>query len=228
MRAVSGAGLGLAVGLGLMLAAFAARADAPDTWYAQRLTLGDTPLRVEYFWSKGRKMRSETVVGGFPIVTIVNGEYYYVIDPLRGAGMAIRRSPAALQAEQRDRARRPFATEAEILIEQGAEKVRSEPLGGRLCDVYRITDNAGRREVWVTADALKLPLRIEAFDRMSGSTVRTDFVDWTRSLPIPDSFFEPGSDVKLERMEYDEYVRRSAEGPVGPAPILHMGLLHGR
>lgn len=216
--------IGLGIGLCIAVAAGAAAADT-NTWYAQRLTGGDTPLRVEHFWSKGAKMRTVTVVGGFPLTTLVSGEFYYVIDTVRNAGLAVRRSKRAI-LEDRERPR-PFGLEGVILQEQGAEPVREGDLAGRPCRVYRITDDRGRREAWITADALQLPLRIEAFDRSSGLSVRTDYVDWARDLALPDAFFEPPPGVAMERYEYDDFVSKSAEGMIGPAPILHGDLLHG-
>lgn len=198
---------------------------SPEVWYARKLTLGETPLRVEHFWSKGRKLRAHTVLAGHPIVTIVNGERYYVLDLLARSGVAIRRSPKALE---QDRAGgRPFGLEGDRLRAEGAENVRSERLAGALCDVYRLTDAQGRREVWVTQESPQLPLRVEIFDRRSGRTARNDFIDWTQSVSPPDSFFEPDPSIALERIEYPEFVRRSAEGPVGPAPVLYSDLLHG-
>ena len=111
---------------------------AENTWYVQRIKSGDTPIHVENFWSKGARMRAETVVAGRPILTLVNGEHYYVIDRLTGTGVAIRRSPRAIQADATRS--RPFATETDQLLRDGAEKVASESLHGRPCDVYRLTD----------------------------------------------------------------------------------------
>ena len=168
------------------------------------------------------------MVGGYPIVTIVNGATYYVIDPLRGFGLAIERSSRAQGLDAERKTKRPFGLEGERLIADGAEPVRKGKLAGRQSQLYRQTDHLGRREVWITDDALGLPLRLEAFDRSSGATVRTDFVDWARDLPIPDRFFEPAAGVQLERLTYDEYVKRSAEEVLGPAPVMHGDLLHGR
>ena len=47
-------------------------------------------------------------------------------------------------------------------------------------------------------------------------------------LELSDAFFEPDPRVKLERVEYADYVTRSQTGPVGPAPVLFSNLLHGR
>jgi hypothetical protein len=206
-----------------------APASGPDVWYAQRIMGGDTPIRVEQLWSKGRKLRSETVVAGYPVLTLVSGEFYYVIDPVKMVGLAVRRSPAALLVDRNKPAERPFGSEGEQLSASGAEKVRSDSLGGQACQVFRLTDERGRQEVWVTDSALRLPLRIDAIDRSSGAHVRTDYVGWLQGeLDLPDSYFEPDPRVQLERLEYDEYVKRAAAGPVGPAPVLFRDLLHGR
>jgi outer membrane lipoprotein-sorting protein len=234
--AVALAAGGLALGVLHVAAAAAAEKAAPSakpveaaaTWYAQSLTVGDTPLRFEHFWSKGRRLRAETVVGGMPLVTLVHGEFYTVIDPMRLEGIAVRRSPAALLADRERASERPFGTIGRRLVEQGAELLRREEIAGRTCKVYRLTDTHGRREVWLTDDELGLPLRLVQFDRATGAEVRTEFVDWTRELELPDAFFEPDPRVRLERIEYEDYVRRSRQGPVGPAPPLYGELLHGR
>ena len=224
--------LGLGVALGADKAPRSpkpeAGAEGPDTWFGERITGGDTPLRVEYFWSKGRKLRSETVVQGYPITTLVSGEFYYVIDPIRRSGIGIRRSPAALKEDRDQPGLRPFGNEADLFALKGAEKVRNETLDGRNMLVYRLTDESGRREIWVTDDKLHLPMRIDGFARSSGKHVRSDYVDWSRSIDLPDSFFEPDPGMEIERIEYDDYVKRAAEGPVGPAPVLFRDLLHGK
>ena len=224
----------LTVALGFALGAEKApkpaekRESGPATWYSQLISGGDTPLRVEYFWSKGRKLRSETVVGGYPLLTIVSGEFYYMIDPIQLSGIAVRRSPAALEADRVKPGQRPFGNEGDLMTSKGAEKVRDETLDGRSVQVFRLTDDRGKREIWITNDERRLPLRIDAFDRESGSHVRTDYVDWSGGLDLPDSFFEPEPRVQLEHIEYDEYVKRAAAGPVGPAPVLFRELLHGK
>jgi hypothetical protein len=168
------------------------------------------------------------VIGGVPIVTIVNGEFYYVVDGARGVGLVIRRSMAALEADRTRPGERPFGSEGRQLVAKGAELVREEEIAGRKCRIHRLTDEFGRHEVWVTADEAALPLRIDQSDRASGARVVTDYVDWLRELDLPDSFFELDPRVQLERIEYEEYLQRSAAGPVGPAPVLFSDLLHGR
>jgi hypothetical protein len=196
----------------------------PPTWYAQALSRGEAGLNVTHFWSKGAMMRSETVVAGHKIVTIVRGDHYYAFDGLSGEGLSIRREPATVAADRADQ--RPFAREYEILLHQGAELVREETLIGRRAGIYRVTDEHGRRELWVTQDDLRIPLRVEIFDRNTGAQRTTDYVNWQSDLAIPDSFFAPDSHATLTEMDYTEYLRRSSEeGTVGPVPVLYLALL---
>lgn len=204
-----------------------AKPSGPPTWYAQTLTRGEAGLNVTHFWSKGPMLRAETVVAGHKIVTIVRGDRYYAYDGLTGAGLSIRREPAAVAEDRPDR--RPFAREYEILAKQGAELVREETLVNRRAGIYRVTDQHGRRELWVTQDELRMPLRLEIFDRDSGSQRITDYVNWQSDLAIDDSFFTPDSRAQLEEMDYSEYLRRSTEqGTVGPVPVFYTNLLYKR
>jgi hypothetical protein len=217
---------------GLLLVAALASATAeepkklsgPPTWYAQALARGDAGLNVTHLWSKGASLRAETVVAGHKIVTIVHGDRYYAYDGLTGEGLAIRREPAAVAADRPDE--RPFAREYEVLTRQGAELVREETLIGRRAGIYRITDGLGRRELWVTQDAARIPLRVEIFDRESGTQRITDYVNWQSGLAIPDTFFAPDPHATLTQMDYTEYLRRtSAEGTVGPVPVFYTHML---
>jgi hypothetical protein len=214
-----------------MLAAGAAAAaeparkpSGPSTWYAQALTRGDAGLNVTHLWSKGAALRAETVVAGHKIVTIVRGDRYYAYDGLTGEGLAIRRDPKVVSAERADQ--RPFAREYDTLIRRGAELVREETLIGRRAGIYRLTDDLGRRELWVTQDELRIPLRVDIFDRQSGTQRTTDYVNWMSDFPIPDTFFTPDTRAALTEMDYGEYLRRSAqEGTVGPVPVFYTQLL---
>jgi hypothetical protein len=199
----------------------------PPTWYAQALARGDAGLNVTHFWSKGPWLRAETVVAGHKVVNIVKGPWYYAYDGLLKKGLAIRRDPAATAQDAVDR--RPFGREYEILARQGAELIREEEIVGRKAGVYRVTDMLGRRELWVTQDEQKLPLRVEIYDRRTTSKRITDYVNWQSEMAIPDAFFEPDADVALERLELAEYIKRSLkEGPVGSVPVLYADLLHAR
>jgi hypothetical protein len=201
-------------------------ADIP-TWYAQSIGRGDAGLSVTHYWSKGPALRAETVMSGHRIVTIVKGAWYYAFDELSGRGLAIRRDAGALARDAPER--RPFGNEYEILMAQGAEKVGEEALWGRTAEIFRITDHRGRRELWVTSDEKRLPMRLEVFDRMSGQKGVTEYLVWDASLTIPDAFFEPHADVAFERLEFEEYLQRSAEsGSASPVPVLHSALLHSR
>lgn len=202
-------------------------ATGESSWYAQALTRGEGGLNVTQFWSRGAKLRAETVVAGHKIVTIVNGDRYYAYDALSGRGLSLRREPATV-ARDRERAR-PFGEEYWILQRQGAEKIREEPVLDRTAGVYRVTDGLGRRELWVTEDEVRIPLRVEIFDRRSGDRRTTDYVNWQSDFTIPEHFFRPDPNTVLEEMDHIEYVRRSAEeGTVGPVPVFYTHLLFTR
>jgi hypothetical protein len=199
----------------------------PETWYAQAIAVGRAGLNVTNFWSKGPMLRAETVAAGHRVVNIVNGEWYYAYDSLSGRGIAIRRDPAAV-VEDTTR-RRPFGDEYDRLIEQGAELVREENVKGAVTGVFRVTDDRGKRELWVTLDARHLPLKLEIYDRRSSERRYTDWLDWLSGFAVPDDFFLPEPRIQLERMELEEYFQRTlAEGPVGPVPVLYTPLLHVR
>ena len=86
----------LAPGASAQEDAVPASPQAQPTWYAQALTRGDAGLNVTHFWSKGAKLRAETVVSGHKVVTIVHGEWYWAYDGLTLDGVAIRRDPRAV------------------------------------------------------------------------------------------------------------------------------------
>lgn len=199
-----------------------------DGWYALRITRGDTGVIVTHFWSRGRSLRAEAVLSGVLIQQIVSGEWYYVIDGVRGTGIAVRRSAEALQFDRTHPRARPFGNEAADLIARGAEVVRDEQVGGRKAKVHRLTDEQGRHEIWVTDDASALPVRIDSTDRNSGVHIITDYVDWLSAVQAPTAFFEPDPRIQLERIEYDEYMERASRERLGPAPVLFGDLLHGR
>ncbi len=211
--------------LALLLLSGVARAAGPEeTWYAEAFTQSDGIPTERGMWSKGRKFRDQILVAGIPAVTIVNGDTYYAIDELHGVGLAVQRSPKALALDAKGG--RPFLDEAARIQADGAEKVRTERVAGRACDVYRITNEDGKREAWLTQDALRLPVRIEVYSRATDTTSLT-YVNWQHGLEIPDSFFEPDPRVHLERLTWQEYLERLAKGPVGPVPILYTDLLLG-
>ena len=197
-------------------------------WYALRITRGDAGVIATHFWSTGRSLRAEAVLSGVLIQQIVSGEWYYVIDDVRGTGIAVRRSAAALEYDRSNPSVRPFGNEAADLIARGAEQVREEQVAGRKARIYRLTDEQGRHEIWVTDDATALPVRIDSTDRNSGAQVITDYVDWLSAIEAPAAFFEPDPRVQLERIEYAEYMDRASRERLGPAPVLFGDLLHGR
>jgi hypothetical protein len=226
------------MGVGLVLSALVAlpavaekdkavKKPVTASWYAQTFSRSDAGLNVTHLWALESKFRAETVTRGHKLVTIVSGDTYYVYDALTMTGIAIRRAPAALAAESRNL--RPFGNEAQILIDEGGEKIREETTAGKRADVYQITDDDGRRMVWVTQDDRRLPIRIEVFGRKSGSTRYKEYLDWVSGLPLTDAFFEPEPGVQFERLELDEYIAKTIErDPVAAIPILYGALLHGR
>lgn len=197
-----------------------------QVWFVQAMNTTPTVgLAISYFWSKGRKLRVSTIVQGQPILTLVSGDWYYAIDVLGERGLAIARSAKALAEDAKGG--RPFANEAQLIRDRGGEIVRTDQLGSLVCDIYRLTDEGGRREVWVPQKGEDLPLRVEVFDRATGETRRIDYVGWATSLHLPDSFFDPDPRVELEELTYDEYLKRAGQGPVGPIPVLYGYMLHG-
>lgn len=202
----------------------APRASQSETWAGDAITSSDMGIEIAHVWSKGRKFREDRVVAAVPVITIVNGDTYYAIDALHGEGVAIARSPKAIARDAQGG--RPMDERIQSTIKAGAEKIGSERIGGRPCVGYQLTDDKGKQTMWITDDAYRLPVRAEIFDRKSGRSADTRF-NWTRDLPIPDAFFEPDPRVRIERVGYDEYVKRSQSGPVGPVPVIHGNLLHG-
>jgi hypothetical protein len=199
---------------------------AIPSWYTQTYTRNDTGMSVTYLWSLKSKFRSETVIRGHKLVTIVNGDTYYVYDALTMEGIAVRRAPAALAAESPDR--RPFGNEAQILIDQGGEKIREENVAGKRAEVYQFTDKSGRRIIWVTQDDRRLPIHMELFDRKSGATRYKEYVDWVGGLPITDAFFEPEPGIEFKRFELDEFIANALQEDSDiTLPILYQDLLHG-
>lgn len=209
----------------LLTAAPVVAQERPSTWYSERIISGDIPLHVEHLWSKGSKLRAEMVIGGHPILTLVNAERYITIDRLLNTGVSIQRSSRAIR-EDGTRGR-PFANEGIILEAAGGEKVSTQEIAGRQCDLYRLTNTEGRQEVCVSRDEARLPLQVRVWRRESGKEAVTRYLDWTSGLVLSDDFFEPDSTVTLEHLTYDDYLRRAAKEQIGPAPPFFRDLLHG-
>ena len=164
------------------------QAPLQNTWYATTITQGATGFMFTHFWSKGVKMRSEVIIAGRRIITIVTPTKYYTLDLTRGSGIGIERSSLA-KASDANRTR-PFADEYAAILRGGGEWVGEETLARQKVDMYRLTNDAGRIQLWVTKK-LNLPVRIERWDRESGRRNHIDYVDWLRGFPIADSCFEP-------------------------------------
>lgn len=214
----------------LLLAASAASA---DSWQAERLTSGaGGPPRIERLWSKGAAFRGEIVLGGHDVITYVQGDRYVVVDALTGKGTAIQRNPKAV-AQDASRGR-PFGNEQQLLVKAGGEKVKTEGEGEGACDLYRLTDEAGRREVCVTTTPEKLPVYVKAWDRQSGAESETRYLAWSKDLEgkevtMADSFFSPDPRVALTAITYDAFMAKAQAGEnAAVGPILFPELLVGR
>lgn len=204
----------------------AATGQAEFGYFATTLGRSDYELVLVQYWSKGARFRAETIVTGHPIITVVDAGWYYTWDGLTGEGYAIARDEAAIAADQR-RAR-PFGMELDELRDQGGTKIQSEELGGVQVDVYQVSDDAGRRTLWIDAER-ELPVRLETFNRATGRTGTLDWISWIPGLVIPDAFFQPTADLRLTRFEsHAAYLDGLAQGPIPPAPPLFHYLLQDR
>jgi hypothetical protein len=195
------------------------------TWYALALGQLQGRLAVAHYWSSDKKFRALTLINGRPLLTIVNGPYYYTIDLAQRKGVRITRNPSSVASD--GRYSRPFAQEWEELIAAGGEKVREEKVAGRVTEIWRLTNNSGRRTVWVSKEKPMVPLRVETYDRKTAKEDTVDYVNWQLGLSLADGFFEPPADIELDRFEYADYVTTARQRPVGPAPPLYRELLHG-
>jgi hypothetical protein len=229
LRGLQRVALGLILSALLSASSSAKEADEQtvNSWYAQTVARGPAGLNVNYFWSLGPKFRAETVVSGHKVVTIVSGDTYYVYNATMMTGTAVRRTAAAIAA---DSSRvRPFGNEVEVLLSQGAEKIREETLFNIPSEVYQISNEAGRRVIWVTQDSRRLPIRIEIYNRKTGTTSYKEYFDWQIGIPLAEEFFEPEPAAKLKHFEFDEYLEKVASGDVaGFLPILYEDLWIGQ
>jgi len=78
----------------------------------------------------------------------------------------------------------------------------------------------------MTQDSLHLPVKIERFGRAEAQSAIT-IINWSRDFQVPDAFFEPDPRVTLERISYEEYVKRARERIPSAVPVLYGDLLHG-
>lgn len=195
-----------------------------ETWYTERLMSGGKAPTIEHLWSKGPWLRSELVVGGQPIVQLVKGNRYVIVNRLERRGIAIQRNPQAIANDAAGK--RPFADDRDRIVAAGGERVGVQTIGGTECELYRVTDRDGRRETCVTSAGL--PVRTEMWHRGSGSSSQASYLSWASQVPLTDEFFEPDPGFVIQEYSYDQYLADVQKGPVGPAPPLHSFLLHGK
>ena len=197
----------------------------PKTYHATAFVRSRMGIRVIDYWSKGAEMKARTLIAGHAITTIVRGDRYIALDELSGRGFDIARSKEAL-AEDLGRAR-PFAFELDEMRGDGAEKIEDVKIGSMDGEIWRVTDTAGRRKLWVTSQEPKVPLRIETFSRASADTINLDYSNWIFDLEMTPGFFATPSNFELQRFEYDEFLEKSIAGEVDTRTILYLDLLHG-
>ena len=197
----------------------------PKTYFTTAVVQGDVGVRMIDYWSEGPKMRARTMMSGHPLTTIVTGTRYIVFDELTGQGLDLGRAPNAMAGD--GRRSRPFAFEFEEIQAQGAERVEELVFGSTKGEVWQVTDNRGKRKVWVTVGQPQVPLRVQTFDRATGAQVDIDYQNWIFDLDLPKPFFEAPANIRLKRFEYEAYMKKSLESPVGTVPILYPDLLHG-
>ena len=209
------------------VAASAASASAEgNTWYAQRVTQSAGGVAVEHIWSKGASLRSEVVVGAHPVVTVVHGDRYWILDRLSGEGISVARHPNAVGAD--DPNRRPFGDEAERLQAEGGEFVGDEEITPEFsCRLIKLTDDRGRQEVCVRDDEVGLPVFLRTWDRSTNRNATIQYVNWIKDLEIDTSFFVPDGGGTMKSYTYEDYVKATNGGVVGPAPVFYPQLLHG-
>jgi outer membrane lipoprotein-sorting protein len=202
----------------------AGEAGKATSWYAASIARSDGSFLLTHYWSKGSRLRAETVAGGRRLITLVDETTYYVIDPTTADAIAIERSPLSIAGDATRG--RPFADELGALLRGGGEQVGEEELSGQQVDRYQLTNEAGRIQVWVRRD-LGLPVRVERYIRSSAAREQIDYLNWIRNPPLADSFFEPPSDFEIQQIGYEDYVKRSMAERLGPAPPFYAHLLHG-
>jgi hypothetical protein len=213
-----------ALALGLLVSAGSATAQEV-AWWTQRITFGAGPAFVENLWTKGRKMRAESVVEGRRVLTFVDEKRYVIVDELGKTGISIERSEHSIAQDAKRK--RPFGNEADDVVKAGGETVGVEMRAGQEVEHFRSTLRDGDRdEVWVTKDERRLPIESVYRERQTGTTNRRIYLRWVEAA-FPDEFFAPARDVKIETIGYDEYATKSKQGPVGPAPPFYSDLLHG-
>ena len=217
--------IAIAPAAGAQEAEAAAERSAPTTYHTTAHVRGDMGMRVIDYWSRGPDMLARTLVGGHPIVTIVKGGRYIVYDELTGKGLDIARSERALAADVGRE--RPFAFELEEVQAEGGEKIDELLFGSRKGEIWQITDERGRRKVWVTVGVPQVPLRVETFDRSTAATVDMDYQNWIFDLEFSDAFFALPPRIELQRFEFEAFLDAAAQGPAAAVPILYPDLLIG-
>jgi len=191
----------------------------PDSWFATGVVRVGGRIQITNYWSSGSKFRAETIIAGHRVVTIVNGDIYYSFDDVAAAGIAIKRDKLAVAVDAKRG--RPFADEWSQLLRAGGERIGSETLEGRECEVFRLTNSTGRRTVWVSIEDPRVPVRVHTFDRKTAREEVLEYAGWMRGLLVADEFFQPAKHVDRR----DTLLDTDRPGPA-TRPVLDHGSLH--
>ncbi|MEA3489166.1 MAG: hypothetical protein U9R44_02340 [Candidatus Omnitrophota bacterium] len=170
----------------LIAAAFQSPAEAYTVSYRQTVTVGQgqVPMAMRV-WVKDDKMRVESAAGGQKAIMIYRNDGVYNYLPSQNMVMKIPQKEQNLD----------YVKDGErylaYLEDQGARKTGTEVLEGRLCDIYKYSDNFGSDvTVWVWREK-KFPVKMVMDNR--GVKTQVLFSDIRMNEPVPESLFElPG------------------------------------
>lgn len=180
--------LGMVVGLGLA----AGQAWAYSVTYDQKTTQGRDVFTSKVAL-KDERFRMEMTVSGQTSIIIRNQAGTFTVMPSEGMAMKL---DALNPSQQPISGARNYA---QYLQERHAEKIGSETIGGRACDVYRFADPQTRdtTTAWVWIEK-QFPIRLEIDDPKG--KILAELTNIQLSANIPDAAFELPADVEVMDM----------------------------
>jgi outer membrane lipoprotein-sorting protein len=160
--------------------------------YDQKTTQGREVYQSKMSVKDGL-FRMEMTAGGQTSLIIHNAEGTYTVMPSEGMAMKIGR-PHPGQGPVRG-----AANYAQYLQQQRAERIGSETIDGRACDIYRYTDSetGDLNTAWVWKEKM-FPIRIE-IDGAKGKLIM-EFSNIQLGAAIPDETFQLPKGVQVMDM----------------------------